>query len=165
MPGTLASNDPWHATVTDVVPAVVTISTCTTSTLGGSERFQGEATGMVVSTDHGLILTNRHVVGEGPTDSFAVFGSGVCRCRIVACYVDPIHDFAICRYKVSDLQNFKAKQIELKPELAKVGLEIRVFGNDTRQVLSILPGVISSVDRNPLEWDARRWTFTLTFRY
>lgn len=163
MPGTL--DNEWDATVANVVPAVVTITTCTTLMFGMAEKFQGQATGMVVSTEHGLLLTNRHVIGEGPTESYAVFGSGACRCRIVPVYVDPIHDFAICKYNVSDLQNFTAKQIELKPELAKVGLEIRVFGNDTAEVLSILPGFISRIDRNPEWWDASKSTFTSSFMY
>ena len=34
-------------------------------------------------------------------------------------------------YDVIDLEGYKVKQIELRPELAKVGLEVRVTGNDT----------------------------------
>lgn len=97
MPNTLASDDGWHATVTEILPAVVRIKTCTTVQSGDIPPCAREATGMVVSSEHGLILTNRKVIGEGPTVSSAIFGMGVCECPIVPYYVDPIHDFAICK--------------------------------------------------------------------
>jgi len=53
-------------------------------------------------------------------------------------------------------------QIELKPELAKVGLEIRVVSNDQAEVLSILRGVISRLDHTPMFGDARRYTSVAT---
>lgn len=165
MPEALPPQDPWHATTADVVPAVVNIVFGTTSGFGRWGSSEGQATGMVVSTEHGLILTNRHVVAEGSTQSYAIFGSGTCQCSITPCYVDPIHDFAICQYKVKDLKNYTAKQIELKPELAKVGLEIRVIGNDKAEVLSILLGVISRLDHNSMPWDARRYTSIFTFSF
>ena len=160
----LLSQDLWHATIAEVVPAIVSIVTSTTSEIGVHRKGERQATGFVVSTEHGFIITNRHVIGAGPTDAYAIFGKGACKCPITPCYVDPAHDFTFCKYDVTDLEGFKVEQIELKPELAKVGLEVRVIGNDTGEVLSILTGIISRLDRNPPSGgDARRYTFVATF--
>lgn len=162
MAGVLPPRDPWPETIAEVVPAIVNIVASVTSGFSTGTPGTGRATGFVVSTEYGLILTNRHVIGEGPSDAYAIFGKGALKCRITPCYVDPIHDFTICKYDVTDLEGFEVKQIELRPELAKVGLEVRVIGNDTGEVLSILPGVISRLDRNPMHWDARRYNPNVT---
>lgn len=47
--------------------------------------------------------------------------------------------------------------MQLSPELAKVGREIRVLGNDMGRVMSILPGVISRMDCNLPWWDSGRY--------
>lgn len=86
----------------------------------------------------------------------ANFRSGARQCSIAPLYIDPIHDFAFCNFDVKALHDLPLKAIRLRPELAKVGQEIRVLGNDMGRVMSILSGVISRVDCNPPYWDSCR---------
>lgn len=71
-------------------------------------------------------------------------------------YIDPIHDFALYRFDVENLQGLPLRLIKLRPDLVEVGLEICIRGNDVRQVMCILPGIDSQVDYNPPQWDTSK---------
>ena len=46
-------------------------------------------------------------------------------------YVDPVHDFGFLRFNPSKLEYMETGEVQLAPEAAHMGLEIRVVGNDS----------------------------------
>eukprot|EP00729_Bicosta_minor_P026731 gene26731-20997_t len=85
-------SDRWRNVIDNCVPAIVSLKMNSPRNFDTEKPGASQATGFVVDKERGLILTNRHVVHEGPVIAEAIFHNHE-RVPVKAVYRDPVHDF------------------------------------------------------------------------
>jgi len=136
----------WSTMLDRVATGIVSIRIDLARSFDTERNVSTQATGFVVDAEKGLILTNRHVVTPGPVRAEALFLNQE-EISLTPVYRDPVHDFGLFRYDPDSLRYIQPVELELRPDRATVGREVRIVGNDAGEQLSILSATIARLDR------------------
>jgi len=140
------SRDSWGQVLQRIIKAIVSIKGTTMRPFDTEVASVYQGTGFVVDRTRGIILSNRHMVQPGPATATAIFGNYE-EVTLKQDYYDPVHDFGFFRYDPAKIKFADVEEVELYPEGAKVGLDIKICGNDAGEKLSIASSTLSRLDR------------------
>ena len=161
----LSGEDEWKTMLERTVPSVCTVVVTRTRAYENVPASTTQATAFVVDAERGILLTNRHVVGEGPCVAEAIFHNSEA-IPLEPLYRDPVHDFGFFRYDPKRLRHVgELKAIKLRPDAARVGVPFRIVGNNAGEKLTISSGTLGRLDRPCPFYGNMAWNDENTFYY
>ena len=126
----------------------------TVTALETSSRGSWGGSGFVIhidtATDIALVATNKHVIGDGISSLQVSFKDGE-RFRAIPVYIDPIYDFGVLKFKLSEQgvpKNIKVAELGSTREV-EIGLRVGTFGNPVNYEYCATEGIISSLTNTP----------------